>query len=589
VSFKPTGEQLHAVDLLSNNRVVKLEAGAGCTKTTTLTLMAEANRVPSIYMAFNKKMAEEAAGKFPKGWVTCKTTHSVAYGVFGTQLQSKLKRPEGAYQNVCGTGSEIARFYKIKQECFVNDAEKFITAAGIGIAVKETVNRFEQSADFELSKKHVSFGPVTHQIADTSFKRATYEATVLSYAKLLWKERSNPQSKILATHDTYLKLYQLSKPDLSQYGILYLDEMQDSTDCVIDIVERQIKPKIVVVGDDAQAIYGWRGAVSAMGKFGGKVGQLTTSFRFGPAVAAEARMVLSLKERGGLDLKGWEGVESKVVDVLPDELRDAPRCHLYRTNAALIADGVGLLLAGKKVALEMDVRDFIAMMNSVIALRWGNMKDVKHEEVIPYPSWDGLLEELDHIGGDLARVTRLVATNEAERVLSALADYKKPANPDIILTTAHKSKGREFDIVVLASDFPDVYDKDGEWVGLEDTEANLLYVALTRAKKVLVRNGTLRDIREKLGENDLQLRVKSIVQVDSMDQAERIFDKALVRELSQMQDIDDQINLAMEDGLDLTGEFGDKLHELGVMSLPRTDKEAMKLVGGNFHDDKIPF
>ncbi|MDX9668680.1 UvrD-helicase domain-containing protein [Pseudomonas sp. P8_250] len=513
MSFKQTGEQTHAVELLSNNRVVKLEAGAGCTKTTTLTLMAEANKVPSIYMAFNKKMAEEAATKFPKGWVTCKTTHSVAHSVFGRDLQHKLKRPEGAYQNVCGTGSEIARFYKIRAEYFCDDDEKLITAAGLGVAVKETVARFESSADELIGPKHVSFGPAKRQLNDPTFNRTRYEHTVLAYAAMLWKERINVNSKILATHDTYLKLYQLSKPDLSQYAILYLDEMQDSSDCVIDIVQRQLNSKIVVVGDDAQAIYGWRGAVSAMQKFGGVVGQLTTSFRFGPAVAAEARMVLSLRCDGGMDLKGWDQKQSDVYDYLPPELDSAHRCILYRTNAALIQDGVDFILRGRKVALEIDTRDYIAMMNSVVALRYSDMKNVKHEEVVPYPSWKSLMEELEHIGGDIARIARVVAEDQHEKVLRALENYRKPATPDLTLTTAHKAKGREFEIVQLADDFPDVLDKTGEWIGLEDTEANLLYVGLTRAMKVLVRNKTLREIRKHL---DIKDEPKPVV-IDTLE------------------------------------------------------------------------
>lgn len=524
MSFKQTGEQQHAVELLRNNRVVKLEAGAGCTKTTTLTLMAEANQVESIYMAFNKKMAEEAATKFPKGWVKCQTTHSVAYlSGFGLDLQHKLKRPEGPYQNVCGTGSEIARYYKIRAEYFCDDDEKLMTAAGIGVAVKETVGRFESSADELIGPKHVSFGPAKRLLNDLTFKRTGYEHTVLAYAAMLWKERINPKSKILATHDTYLKLYQLSKPDLSQYEILYLDEMQDSSDCVIDIVKRQLKSKIVVVGDDAQAIYGWRGAVSAMGKFEGVVGQLTTSFRFGPAVAAEARMVLSLKEDGGMDLKGWPEKQSDVYDYLPAELEFAPRCILYRTNAALIQDGVDYILRGRKVALEMDTKDYINMMNSVVALRYNDMKNVKHEEVVPYPSWKSLMEELEHIGGDIARIARVVSEGQQEKVLKALANYKKPTDPDLILTTAHKAKGREFEIVQLADDFPEVFDKKGEWIGLEDTEANLLYVGLTRAMRVLVRNKTLRDIRMKLRIKDepkpVQVVTEELVDVDAANDA----------------------------------------------------------------------
>lgn len=549
MGFKATGEQLHIVELSKNHRVVKVEAGAGCTKTTTLSLVAQANQVPSLYLAFNKKLVEEAEGKFPS-WVTRKTTHSIAYGAFGAQLQHKLKRPDGPYKNVCGTGSEIARYYKIRAECFCHDDDKIITAAGIGVAVKETLARFESSADELLGKQHVSYKPAKGQINDPTFNYVGYCTTVLSYAAMLWKERTNTSSSIMATHDTYLKLYQLSKPDLSQYPMLYLDEMQDSTDCVIDIAKRQLNSKIVLVGDDAQAIYAWRGAVSAMNKFEGQVGQLTTSFRFGPAIASEARMVLSLKESGGLDLKGWEQVKSEVLDFLPVEMERKTRCILYRTNSALIFDGVEYILAGRKVALEMDTRDYINIMNSVVALKFNDMKNVKHEEVVPYPSWRHLMDEFEHLsGGDLPRITKLVAENQHIRVLQALADYKKPRDPDLILTTAHKSKGREFDIVVLANDFPDVFDKDGEFIGLEDAEANLLYVALTRAKFTLVRNTTLKDIRKKLyGNNPPTLVVGAVKPTEAPMTAEQVV-KMVAGEMLTDDDINDALAMALQDEL----------------------------------------
>ncbi len=501
MALTPTAEQTHAMELSINNRVVKIEAGAGCGKSSTLALIANVNKVPSIYLSFNKTLAEEAKEKFP-AWVTCRTTHSLAYSVFGAPIQSKLKRPLGPYQNVCGTGQEIARYYRMTVGKFCDDQEKVITAAGMGIAVKETVARFEQSADDKIAGKHVSFAPAKQFLNDSSFDKAEYAAIIQSYAELLWKERVNPRSPILATHDTYLKLYQLSKPDLSQFQIIYLDESQDSNDCVIDIVQRQDNCRIILVGDDAQTLYAWRGSSNAMKKFNGAVSQLTTSFRFGPKIAEVAKAVLSLRVGGGLDLKGHPPLLSKVLDYITPELNDQPRCHLYRMNSTLITDAVGYLLAGKKVALEIDVRDFISMMNSVIALYSGVLKEVKHEEVLPYPSWQALQDEVEFVGGDLSRIFKLVASGESARVLRALADYKKPEKPDLILTTGHKAKGREFDIVVLANDFPSVYDKDGEWVGLEDAEANLLYVGSTRARQFLIINETLRDILEKKNQLD---------------------------------------------------------------------------------------
>jgi len=56
----------------------------------------------------------------------------------------------------------------------------------------------------------------------------------------------------------------------------------------------------------------------------------------------------------------------------------------------------------------------------------------------------------------------------------------------VVFSTAHKAKGREWNAVVLWSDFPNwwVPPRDGE--GEEEIEEeNLLYVAMTRARKHL--------------------------------------------------------------------------------------------------------
>lgn len=507
----PTAEQNTCVSMIADNRILKIVAGAGCSKTTTLSMVANATNCKSLYLAFNKAMVEEAKLKFPS-WVTVKTTHGLAYGVFGTGISHKLKRPLGRYVNVCGTGSEISRNFRIGPMHL--DSGKTITAGGMGIAVKETVNRFEYSAEREITSLHVSFKPVGTLMQDKSFDRSEYEALVVAYARLLWKLRIDRNSPILATHDTYLKLYQLSNPDLSAYDVVYLDEAQDTNDCVIDIVSK-LKSKVVLVGDPHQQIYSWRGSVNAMEKFDCALATLSTSFRFGQEIAHIANLILnSGKEVPTLTIKGWDKLTSVVEGFLDTE---APHTRLYRTNAALVADGVSLILEGRKVSLEIDVRDFVKVLESAMALQTGDMKNVKHENILPFPEWDDLITEAKLIGGELGRVATLVSAGEAEAVLKVLSTYTKPLNPDIILTTAHKSKGREFDIVVLADDFPSCYNEDGQWVGLTEMERNLLYVAATRAKKLLVTNGTLREITDRsrcVVGRGLEINVKSIVQFE---------------------------------------------------------------------------
>lgn len=494
----PTQEQVTAIDVVKNNQKVKLNAYAGCSKTTTLSMVAHDLCAPSLYLAYNKSMAVEAREKFPE-WVRVSTTHALAYAVYGRQLQSKLKRPMGAYQNVCGTGGEIARYFKVKG-IFLTCGES-VTANGIGLAIRETVNRFEYSADKQITAKHVSpagIAKVKGKIDQVELM--CYIDLVKKHAEMLWALRCNQNSNILATHDTYLKLYQLSEPDLGLYDVLYLDEGQDTNKCVLDIVLRQTKPKVVVVGDEFQQIYQWRGSVNAMGDLPFVETFLTQSFRFGQAIADMANVVLS--QNGVVtNIRGWEQCESSVAYYRDQQEIEGCYTLLYRTNMNLVLDAVELISEGKKVNLEIDVSDFVKLLESAVELRMGNMKGVKHEEMLPYESWMDFHKEVQGTGGELGRVYQIIEGGDVYKVLGMLRMQRNSDNPEIILTTAHKSKGREWDIVYLASDFPSNWNNKGEWVGLRDEERNLLYVACTRARKHLVYNDTVRELLERTGEH----------------------------------------------------------------------------------------
>ena len=498
----PTTEQNTAVDVVIGNQFTKLNAYSGCSKTTTLTMVADQLCVPSLYLAYNKAMADEAKLKFPS-WVTVKTTHALAFNVFGRDLAHKLKRPSGAYENVCGTGAEVARYFRIRDigRRVGGMNVTIVTSAGIGRAVRETVNAFEYSADDELVYSHISHSAVKDKDkADVGPEILTeYRRVVMENAKRLWSLRINKNSNILATHDTYLKLYQLSKPILSAYEIVYLDEGQDTNECVLDIIRRQKEPKIVVVGDQYQQIYQFRGSVNAMQKLPFVESALTQSFRFGQAIADVANAILS---EGSLktNLRGWDKVNSKVVECFNEEAAKFTYTILYRTNMALVLDAVTYLSKGKRVNLEIDVKDFIKLLESAMEMKKGNMSGVKHDELLPYTSWMDFADEVSGKGSDLARVYQIIMDGDYDKVVGMLKTQSNCPNPDIIMTTAHKSKGREFDVVILASDFPSVYNKDGEWVGLHEAERNLLYVAATRARKLLVTNHTVKDIlnRKKL-------------------------------------------------------------------------------------------
>ena len=114
-TIKPTLEQEEIFEAFRTHRVLKVNAVAGSGKSSTLRMLAERNNKPSLYVSFNKAIAEEASQKFPSH-VECKTTHKIAYERYGRALAHKMKRPEKGqpYKNVAGTPSEIALFYKVQ-------------------------------------------------------------------------------------------------------------------------------------------------------------------------------------------------------------------------------------------------------------------------------------------------------------------------------------------------------------------------------------------------------------------------------------------------------------------------------------------
>lgn len=557
----PTDEQNKVVELSKLHKMMKIAAYAGAAKTSTLVMVAEANIAPSLLLTFNKSLATEASDRFPV-WVECRTTHSLAYQHFGRPLQHKLKRPMGAYRNVAGTGTEVAKYFKQKDYTYMLKGEREsrrIKLGGVGVAIKETVARFEHSADKKITEKHVSISPCDSMMIRDDRAMATWKAYILIYARQLWELRKDITSEVMCTHDTYLKLYQLSKPDLSQYEVLYLDESQDTAAVVLDIVLQQIdRCRIYACGDEYQNIYSWRGAENAMLKLDWTQAMLTKSFRYGQAVGDLADVVLANGGNRVSTVKGWEALNTLVTHKhdLPTEVFDGQYTMLFRTNGALIMEAVRLLQQGKTVNLEIDVSDFTKLLESAIALWRGDMVKVKHESLVQFENWTECGVEAELVQGELFRVYTMVENGSVHQVLKMLGNHRNVENPDVIMTSAHKSKGREWDVVLLADDFPSVYNSKGEWVGLLDGERNLLYVALTRAKKVLGYNDTVLDMvvkdRLRMGVDlritEMKVLSRSVGLAEVARMQEQLEDDVATL-ITSSEHSDELIEMALEDGM----------------------------------------
>ena len=492
LSFTPTDEQLAIEGAFKENRFTTIQAKSGSGKTSTLYMLANGTEDKILYLAFNKSMAEEARRKMPDN-VECRTLHSICYQQLDQSLRHKLTRPEGAYVNVAGTGNEIAKKFKINNLIDKN-GKTLLTRAMIGLMVKQTVGKFEFSDDAHLGRKHFP----TVYLPDLKRKNINENkliTEVVSYAKQLWRERIDPKSETIMTHDTYVKLFELSGKDLG-YDINFGYEFQDVNPAFLSILRNaKAAKRIVVVGDEFQSIYQFRGSQNMMKEtstYGVEL-PLTACFRFGPKVADVANMILEDKQPLAHPLvgKGYDTIVGSYVSDIVDYTK--PYTIIFRKNLTLLMEAMDRIADGEDIIINVDTKDFISMVDSVNALRRGDIEKVKHETVLPYANWDEFVDCAES-DPDAKRLLNIVVSGKANTIAYTLRTHRNSPNAKVTLTTAHKSKGLEWDQVVVANDFPSNYNKEREWVGLEEAERNLLYVAHTRCIKCLQWNSTVQEI-----------------------------------------------------------------------------------------------
>jgi hypothetical protein len=463
-----TDEQAGAVDLFKTSRSLKISAFAGTGKTSTLTAVAKSTQKRGLYLAFNKKVAAEASTKFPRS-VDCRTMHSLAYRAVSSAYQGdtvKLTHPLNS--------NHVAQLLKINEIAFGNIKLKPRSLAFLTV---KTVQRFCQSGDDELVVRHVPLiGKL--KILDPKY-RDEFKEHVGKLAAHLWERMLDPSSAAPLGHDGYLKLWSLSKPRLN-YDYLLLDEAQDTNEAVLSVLRLQ-DSHLTLVGDRHQQIYEWRGAINAMASVETEAeAALTRSFRFGDSVAEAATSILRIL-----------GETRKVVG---DPNRDtrivsAGRTGtiLCRTNASVVAVVINTLAENRRPHVVGGVSDLIRMLDDVSQLK----RSIPAEcpEFFGFKDWAEVVDFTESGEGESLRsFVKIVSTHGESTLIHKLRSVSgEEEGSDLIVSTGHKAKGREWDSVTLFPDFDPRLNKDyPPKQVLNPEEARLLYVAATRARKLLV-------------------------------------------------------------------------------------------------------
>ncbi|NXV33069.1 FBH1 helicase, partial [Rissa tridactyla] len=268
---------------IEHGQIVKIMAFAGTGKTSTLVKYAEKFAdLNFLYVTFNKAVAERGKSVFPRN-VTCKTFHSLAFGSVGKHYKEK-GRLNFSKMSVYSISFLIQN--REGQSLFVR-----------GKTVSQTLENFFASSDDEICEEHA---PIWFKNTHGERKLVSQEEKRINVeeAKEIWhnmkKLDGDIEKKYKITCDGYLKLWQLSKPQLLGYDAIFVDEAQDCTPAIVDIVLSQ-KCGIILVGDPHQQIYTFRGAVNTLYSVPHThVYYLTQSFRFGPEIAYVGATILDV-------------------------------------------------------------------------------------------------------------------------------------------------------------------------------------------------------------------------------------------------------------------------------------------------------
>ncbi|MGI0646907.1 3'-5' exonuclease [Pseudomonas aeruginosa] len=471
-----TPEQVTILDC--DDPVIRIKAFAGAAKTTTLVQYAKLRpQKRFLYLAFNKSVKTEAAEKFPKKNVKVSTTHGLAYATYGRQFQHKLSK----YLRL----SVIADVLCTQDWAYVK-------------IINDTLNGFMASGDDSINDSHLP----SKSRARILSEKSGYLMGIFQDTQTIWEKMIDPEdTTVPCLHSAYLKLFSISSPDLSEYDGILVDEAQDISPVTFAFLLKQSRCQRIYVGDPSQQIYRFLGADNALDhpSLAGSTNlTLSSSFRFGPAIAGLANVLLAYK--GETRPVIGAGYRTQIKTALPPETTQP--AFINRTVMGVLDTAIHASSTGKKVFWVGGIDAYnIGTLEDLHKLATKDPSKVQNKRLLKDYEDFGQYEEVaeETQDSEMKRAVRIV--KKYDNLSTLLLQMRKMTvskleDADVVVTTAHRVKGLEFDYVMMLDDFPDPLDPMMDPADAAD-EINLNYVAATRAKKVLVPNsvviGMIRD------------------------------------------------------------------------------------------------
>lgn len=241
-----------------------------------------------------------------------------------------------------------------------------------------------------------------------------------------------------------------------------------------------VDPTHTYIADGVVTHNSWRGAINAMDYLQAPTYYLTQSFRFGEAIAEVANRILEQAFHVEQRVAGKGPLGSVQMDAAPLKM---PYTVLCRSNMGVMMAAIEAMKRGDPVYVVGGTGGPVGLLNALLQLRAG--EKAFHPDLQWFESWEELCDVVEmETAQPLRPLVRLVDNNPslAHWVRHRLKRAEKTERlARVIISTAHKAKGREWDRVQMGADWRPFL-KQGK---VDAEEARLWYVAVTRAKRVL--------------------------------------------------------------------------------------------------------
>ena len=494
--------------------MVSAKPGSGKSTTMLASLdhlpMKDGKRPKVIILAFSNKIRDEMKARAPK-WVTVMGLNSLGMRLCLDRISKGLQVDEGKVPSILEDliKARLPRYlaalkaeaetetdkderelawevYRDERKSYLRAANKIVSLSRATLSMKiEEIGAMIDDRGIDLPARDEDNGE-DHATTDREEMIRICRRTL----EICYEERAKS-----IDYDNQLWLPIVLKMAFTQYDYVLVDEVQDLSAVQIQMILRSCKPggRIIAVGDERQCIFAFRGAdyrtmTRVREALGAKVLPLSVCYRCAAGIVREAKAIVPDIEAAPGAPEGI--VRTTLLDKVGSEVQPGDFV-LSRTNAPLMELCMDLLRQGRPAVIAgVDVTEKFESM----ILR-SRAKDV--EGLLAWvQGWlDREVERLERKNIDPKRAEDLAAcmrvlcegVETLDQVRGRMRDMfaEKASDDMIVLSSVHRAKGLEKDRAFLLC-WTFCTEREDQTEAERIEEENLLYVAITRAKKELI-------------------------------------------------------------------------------------------------------